>query len=92
MKVRRTELYFGRAGDGGDLRVDVRGFWVIFHHQVTGVMKQRLTVNRVLHLHHFLQVTQLKAFSLRTHTHTQIQRTMFDLRLKSLILTLCLEE
>lgn len=62
----RTKLYFGRSGDGGDLRVQVGGFWVILHHLVAGVMQQGLAMDRVLHLHHLLQVTQLKAFGLDT--------------------------
>ncbi len=65
------ESYFGGARDGGDLRVDVRGFWVIFHDQIASVMQQRLTMNCVLHLHHLLQVTQLKAFSLERDTHAR---------------------
>lgn len=69
----RGGAYFGRAGDGRNLRVDVRGFGVFIHHQFAGVVEQRLTVDGVLHLCYLLQVTQFKAFHLNTSSIMKIQ-------------------
>lgn len=62
-----------QAGDGSYLRVEVSAVWKFVDHYGAGVVQQGLLVNRVLHLWDFLQVTQLKAFSLHIHTqqHTQ---------------------
>ena len=61
----------GQAGDGSYLRVEVSAVWKLLHHDGAGVVQQGLLMNRVLHLRNFLQVIQLKAFSLEMHAYTR---------------------
>ena len=42
------EADLGEAGDGADLRVEVRAVWKLLHHDGTDVMQQRLLVHSVL--------------------------------------------
>ncbi len=63
----------GQAGDSADLRVEVSAVWKLLDHDGAGVVQQGLLVNCVLHLRDFLQVTQLKAFSLEIHAYTATQ-------------------
>lgn len=62
------KVNLGQAGDGSDLRVEVSAVWKLLHHSGTDVVQQGLLVHRVLHLRDFLQVAQLKSFSLQANT------------------------
>lgn len=56
--------YLGRACNSSYLRVKVSTLRVVVYHYGTGMVQQRLFMNRILHLRKLLQVTQLKAFGL----------------------------
>lgn len=60
----------GQAGDSSYFRVEISAVWKLLHHNGAGVVQQGLLMNRVLHLRDFLQVIQLKAFSLKMHAET----------------------
>lgn len=62
-----NEANLGQACDRSYLRVEVSAVWKLLDHDGAGVVQQGLLVNRVLHLRDFLQVAQLKAFSLEMH-------------------------
>lgn len=76
--VKKWKTYFGtvnkanlcQAGDSSYLRVEVSAFGKLLNHDGAGVVQQRLLMNCVLHLWDFLQVAQLKAFSLDVHVET----------------------
>lgn len=57
--------YFSRACNSRDLSVKVCRICVVFHHKIAGMMKQRLPVYCILYLSYLLQITELKALSLR---------------------------
>lgn len=69
--LKRANL--GQAGDRSYLRVEVSAVWKLFHYDGADMVQQGLLVHRVLHLRDFLQVTQLKAFSLEMNGHTATQ-------------------
>lgn len=60
----------GQAGDSSYLRIEVSAVGKLLNHDGAGVVQQRLLMNCVLHLGDFLQVVQLKAFSLEMHVYT----------------------
>lgn len=68
-----NKVNLGQAGDRSYLRVEVSAVWKLLDHDGAGMVQQGLLVNRVLHLWDFLQVTQLKAFSLEMHACTATQ-------------------
>lgn len=59
-----------QAGDSSYLRVEVSAVWKLLDHNGACMVQQGLLMNRVLHLRDFLQVAQLKAFSLKMQEHT----------------------
>ena len=70
-ELKRANL--GQAGDRSDLRIKVSAVRKLFHYDGADMVQQGLLVHRVLHLRDFLQVTQLKAFSLEINGHTATQ-------------------
>lgn len=63
-------MNLGQAGDSSYLRVEVSAVWKLLDHDGADMVQQWLLVHRVLHLRDFLQVAQLKAFSLEMNANT----------------------
>lgn len=63
-KICESVSYFGRARQRSDLRVKITALGKVLHHDTADVMQERLFVYGVLHFWNFLQIVQIKSFSL----------------------------